>query len=137
MSLPKPELHTFYDEKKEERIFYCCEQLAFDIDGDVLVVVPPLFLSDGLSIPRWARSVFSQSPSYIYAGIAHDYCYRILPHKMTRKQADKLFLKLMRGYGVGFWTRRAIYRAVRIGARKSWRVKFPQFASNNHHEGND
>jgi len=136
MSLPKPELHTYFDEEEQERIFYSCEQLAFDIDGDVLVVVPPLFLSDGLSIPRLFRSVFSKSPSYIYAGIAHDYTYRILPHKMTRKQADLLFLKLMRGYGVGFWTRRAIYRAVRIGARKSWRVKFPRFSSNNHHESN-
>jgi len=135
MNLPSPELHTYYDGEKRERVFYACEQLAFDMDGDVLVVVPPLFLSDGLSIPRLFRSVFSKSPSYIAAGIAHDYTYRILPHKMTRKQADKLFLKLMRGYGVGFWTRRAIYRAVRIGARKSWRVKFPQFASNNHHEG--
>jgi len=135
MSLPKPELHTYFDEEEQERIFYSCEPLVFDIDGDVLVVVPPLFRSDGLSIPRWARSVFSQSPSYIYAGIAHDWCYRILPHKMTRKQADLLFLKLMRGYGVGFWTRRAIYRAVRIGARKNWRVKFPRYAANNHHEG--
>jgi len=137
MSLPKPELHTYFDEEEQERIFYCCEQLAFDIDGDVLVVVPPLFRSDGLSIPRLFRSVFSKSPSYIYAGIAHDYTYRILPHKMTRKQADLLFLKLMRGYGVNWWTRRAIFRAVRIGARKSWRVKFPRYSSNNHHEGND
>ena len=136
MSLPEPELHTYFDEEAGERIYYSCEQLAFDMDGDVLVVVPPLFLSDGLSIPRLFRSVFSKSPSYIYAGIAHDYTYRILPHKMTRKQADKLFLQLMKGYKVGFWTRRAIYRAVRIGARKSWRVKFPRFSSNNHHESN-
>ena len=105
MSLPRPTLHTYFDEDAGERIFYSCEQLAFDIDGDELVVVPPLFLSDGLSIPRLFRSIFSKSPSYIYAGIAHDWCYRILPHSMTRKQADKLFLKLMRGYGVGFWTR--------------------------------
>ena len=136
MSLPSPELHTYYDGEKRERVFYSCEQLAFDMDGDVLVVVPPLFLSDGLSIPRLFRSIFSKSPSYIYAGIAHDYCYRILPHSMTRKQADKLFLQLMKGYGVGWWTRRSIYRAVRIGAKKNWRVIHPQFASNNHHEGN-
>ena len=135
MNLPSPTLHTYFDEEAGERIYYSCEQLAFDMDGDVLVVVPPLFLSDGLSVPRLFRSVFSKSPSYIYAGIAHDYTYRILPHKMTRKQADVLFCKLMRGYGVGFWTRRAIYRAVRIGACKSWRVKFPRYAANNHHEG--
>ena len=135
MNLPKPELHTYFDEEEGERIYYSCSQLAFDMDGDVLVVVPALFLSDGLSIPRLFRSIFSKSPSYIYAGIAHDWCYRILPHSMTRKQADVLFLKLMRGYNVNWWTRRAIYTAVRIGARKSWRVKFPRYSSNNHHEG--
>ena len=135
MSLPKPELHTYFDEEAGERIYYSCEALVFDMDG-VACLVPKLFLSDGLSIPRLFRSIFSKSPSYIYAGIAHDYCYRILPHKMTRKQADKLFLKIMEGYGVGLFTRRAIYRAVRIGARKSWRVKFPKYSSNNHHEGN-
>jgi len=134
MSLPKPELHTYFDEEEGERIYYSCEQLAFDMDGDVLVIVPPLFCSDGLSIPRWARSLFSKNPSWIGAGIAHDYCYRILPNKMTRKQADKLFLKIMKGYGVGFFTRRAIYRAVRLGARSNWRVKHPQFAQTNHHD---
>jgi hypothetical protein len=134
MNLPKPELHTFFDEEAGERIYYSCEQMAFDIDGDVLVIVPPLFCSDGLSIPRWARSLFSKNPSWIGAGIAHDYTYRILPHKMTRKQADVLFCKLMRGYGVGFFTRRAIYRAVRLGAKKNWRARFPQFAKNNHHD---
>ena len=134
MSLPKPELHTYFDEEEGVRLYYSCEQMAFDIDGDVLVVVPPLFLSDGLSIPRLFRSIFSKSPSYIFAGIAHDYTYRILPHKMTRKQADVLFCKLMKGYGVGFFTRRAIYRAVRLGARKNWRVKHPQFAKDNHHD---
>jgi len=133
MSLPKPELHTIYDEEEGVRLYYSCEPLVFDMGGDACLV-PPLFLSDGLSIPRLFRSIFSKSPSYIYAGIAHDYCYRILPKKMTRKQADKLFLKLMKGYGVGFFTRRAIYRAVRLGARKSWRVKRPQFAKDNHHD---
>ena len=132
-NLPKPELHTYFDEGAGERVYYSCSQMAFDVDGDVLVVVPPLFISDGLSIPRMFRSIFSKSPSYIYAGIAHDYAYRILPHKMTRKQADKLFLKLMKGYGVG-WSRRLIYRAVRMGAKKNWRVKHPQFATDTHHD---
>ena len=133
MSLPKPELHTYFDEEEGERLYYSCEQMAFDMNGDACLV-PPLFLSDGLSIPRLFRSIFSKSPSYIYAGIAHDYTYRILPHSMTRKQADKLFLKIMKGYKVGFWTRRAIYRAVRIGAKKNWKARFPQFATDNHHE---
>jgi hypothetical protein len=133
MNLPEPELNTYYDGEKRERVFYACEPMAFD-NGHTLVVVPKRFISDGLSIPKLFQSLFSKSPSYIYAGILHDYTYRILPNPLTRKQADKLFLCWMKAYGVGFFTRRAIYRAVRLGARKSWRVNHPQFSPNNPHE---
>ena len=52
--------------------------MAFD-NGDSLVVVPSNFISDGLSIPRIFQSVFSKSPSYIFAGILHDWLYKIRP----------------------------------------------------------
>jgi len=133
MNLPEPELNTYYDGDKRERVFYACEPMAFD-DGEHLIIVPKLFISDGLSIPKFFQNVFSKSPHYIYAGILHDYTYRILPNPLTRKQADKLFLRWMKAYGVGFFARRAIYRAVRIGARKNWRVTYPQFSPNNPHE---
>jgi hypothetical protein len=85
MSLPKPELHTFYDEEEGVRLYYSCEQMAFDIDGDACLV-PPLFLSDGLSIPRLFRSIFSKSPSLqthegIRCGILHTQGY--LPCRET------------------------------------------------------
>ena len=128
MNLPKPTLHTYFDEEAGERLYYSCEQMVFDGDTDSWVCVPRLFLSDGLSIPRMFRSIFSKSPSYIYCGVAHDYCYRITTKKMTRKEADKFFLYLMKQYGVSWLTRKLFYRAVRIGAKKNWKARYPQFA---------
>jgi len=133
MKLPQPELHTYFDEKLGERVYYACEPMAFD-NGDSLVVVPSNFISDGLSIPRIFQSVFSKSPSYIFAGILHDWLYKIRPCKMTRKQADKLFLAWMKLYGVGWFTRHTIFRSVRIGGRRSWRRTFPRFKTNTHHD---
>lgn len=67
------------------------------------------------------QNVFSKSPHYIYAGILHDYGYRLdFPHPMSRKEVDKLFLHYMKLYGVGWFTRHMIYRAVRVGGWMSY-----------------
>jgi hypothetical protein len=134
MKPPRPELHTYFDKEQGERVFYACEQLEFD-NGEVLVVIPKLFISDGLSIPRIFQNVISKSPFFIYAGILHDYLYKVNPCKqMKRKQADKLFLAWMKIYGVGWIKRHTIYRSVRIGGRGSWKKKFAKFATNKHHD---
>lgn len=39
MSLPKPELHTYFDEEEGVRLYYSCEQMAFDMDGDACLVL--------------------------------------------------------------------------------------------------
>lgn len=125
MSLPKPVLHT--DFIGDERMYWSTLPMVFD-SKDELIVIPPLFLTDGLSIPRLFRSIFSKSPSYIYAGIVHDWLYKSGVQEVTRKQADKIFLYWMKAYGVGWLTRRTIYRAVRLGARRSWKVRPPTYA---------
>ena len=127
MNTPTPELQTYYDQTDKERIFYSRTKMVFD-NGDIAITVPAGFLSDGLSIPRIFRSIFSKAPSYIYAGILHDYTYRQLPNNMTRKESDKLFKCWLKAYKCGAASRRAIYWAVRIGARKNWRARKPAFA---------
>jgi len=129
MKPPSPQLHTDYIDGV--RAYWSCEPMAFD-NGVNMVVVPANFISDGLSIPRIFQGIFSKSPSYIYAGMLHDFLYRIRPCKMTRKQCDKLFRVWMKAYNVGAVKRSIIYRAVRIGGRKSWRKQFPQYAPKHH-----
>ena len=133
MSLPNPELHTYFDEEQGERLYYSCEQMAFDGCGR-LILIPERFLSDGFSIPKLWRGFFSKAPRFIGAGIIHDWLYKIQPIKITRRQADRIFLYWMKQYGVSPTRRRLIYWAVRVGARKSWRIRHPQFATDNHHD---
>ena len=63
------------------------------------------------------------------AAFAHDWLYKIQPDKVTRKQADKIFLHWMKAYGVSRTRRNLMYWAVRAGSRKVWRVRHPSYAT--------
>ena len=129
MNVPRPPLHTDYL-GGDERLFWACEDMVF---GEV--TVPANFLSDGLSIPSVFHSFFAggKSPRYIPTGMLHDYLYKINEFpEMTRKQADKIFLIWLKRYRVKFLTRHIIHKAVRVGARKSWKVREPTFYQGDH-----
>ena len=130
-NLPDPILHTFYDDELGERLYWADEQLAFD-GGGRLIVIPERFLSDGFSIPKMWRGFFAKAPRYIMAAFAHDWLYKIQPDKVTRKQADKLFLYWMKAYKVSRTRRTLMYLAVRAGSRKVWRVRPPSYATTDH-----
>ena len=140
MTPPNPDLHTFYDNELGERVFYSCDPIAYDV-GDHLIIVPELFLSDGLSIPSAARPLINtpKAPEWIGAGVLHDWLYSNCDtpahQKITRKMADVIFLLAMKHlYGVGAIKRRIIYWAVRTFGRLAFRKKSPKFATNNHHD---
>jgi hypothetical protein len=106
------------------RHFWSLSDLTFSDHSGAQVTIKAGFLSDGLSIPKVFQSIFSKSPYYIFAGIIHDFGYRRdFPHKMSRKNVDRLFLYYMKKYGVGFLARHTIYRAVRLGAFKNWKAR--------------
>ena len=130
-NLPDPILHTFYDDELGERLYWADEQLAFD-GGGRLIVIPEPFLSGGFSIPKMWRGFFAKAPRYIMAAFAHDWLYKIQPDKVTRKQADKIFLHWMKAYGVSRTRRNLMYWAVRAGSRKVWRVRYPSYATTDH-----
>ena len=85
------------------------------------------FVTDLASVPR---AVFwrSKSGTYNEAAVLHDACYAgavdIVPVPQTplnRGEADGLFQDAMAALGVGWWTRRMLYTAVRLGGWRSWR----------------
>ena len=131
MNLPNPELHTYYDDELQERLYWAAEQLAFD-GGGRLIVIPEKFLSDGYSIPKMWRSFFAQAPPEIMAAFAHDWLYKIQPDNVTRKQADDVFLYWMKAYGVSRTRRTLMYLAVRAASRRVWRVRPPSYATSDH-----
>jgi hypothetical protein len=88
------------------------------------VLIPALFLHDGASIPKVFQSMFSKTGKYLFAAVIHDWMYKSdCTQKMTRKDADILFLHYMKSYGVGWFTRYAIFQAVRVGGWGSWNKK--------------
>lgn len=86
------------------------------------------FFCDLASIPRLFWRIFPPAGKYTAAAIVHDFLYwnqataenatnNIL---ITRDDADATFLEAMEALGVGWFTRKTIYRAVRIGGSSSW-----------------
>jgi hypothetical protein len=102
-------------------------QRAQDVGGQkTRYVVPEGFVTDLASIPSF---IFwrSKSGNYNEAAVLHDACYAgtvtITPPAapLTRGEADGLFQDAMAALGVGWWTRRVLYRSVRLGGWRSWR----------------
>lgn len=87
----------------------------FEYVGSVRILVPAGFVTDGASIPRIFWSIMGPFGSYFDAAIVHDYLYSEHNQIFARAECDKILLEAMAASGVGWLTRRVIYRAVRIG----------------------
>ena len=93
-----------------------------------VVKVPKDFISDGASVPRPFWSIFSPfNGDYFEAALIHDYLYSKASTEkhpdLTRKEADLIFMDAMYDLGVGWWSRHAIHRAVRLGGWASYKKK--------------
>jgi hypothetical protein len=92
-------------------------------------LVPKGFKTDFASIPRIFHSLFPKNGKHDAAAIVHDYLYAHKPlvlnkdmqySRISRKDADGIFLKIMKELGVGLIRRRMMYRAVRVGGVCAW-----------------
>ncbi|MEH0008068.1 MAG: DUF1353 domain-containing protein [Flavobacteriales bacterium] len=84
------------------------------------IEVPKGYITDLASVPRAFWCFFPPSGAYLEAAVVHDYCYTNLTQAMTKKQADKLFLKNMKKLGTGRCKRFIMYVAVRLFGRGNW-----------------
>lgn len=109
------------------------------------IVVPKGFVFDGASIPRIAWSVTGVTPfsnEIICAAVVHDYLYTNFKflavdgevEKVTRKEADQVFLRIMKYQGhLGMVKRNVFYRSVRMcggfhkGNEKDVEIGFSKF----------
>ena len=86
------------------------------------IEVPTGFLTDGASVPRIFWNIFSPFGNYFPAALIHDYLYsKSSTWLITRAEVDEIFLDAMKDVGVGWITRRTIYRAVRLGGWASYK----------------
>lgn len=93
-------------------------------DG-IIYEVPVGYLTDGASIPRWASLFTPIVGEYDWAAVLHDWLYST--GTLSRKASDDLFLEAMWSTKVSWYTRRKMYRAVRLFGWHPW----------NRHRAND
>ena len=88
-----------------------------------LLEVPIGFITDLASVPRYLWLTFPPSGLHNGAAILHDYLYsKFCRYKdITREEADKIFLELMKELGVPAWKRYAMYYAVRLFGKSHFR----------------
>ena len=79
-------------------------------------VVPKGYKTDFASIPSVFQPVFEKLGRHNNAAILHDYLYDhgYSKYKLTRKEADKIFLDEMQILGVSKIKRKSMYYAVRM-----------------------
>lgn len=74
--------------------------------------------TDLASIPRGLWNVLPPIGDYDWAAVIHDALYT--DQRVTRARADAILLEAMEATHVGWFTRRTIYAAVRIGGGGVW-----------------
>jgi hypothetical protein len=84
-----------------------------------MITVPTGFETDFASVPRLFWRLIPPWGRYSAAAVVHDYLYATA--SVTRYEADRIFLDLMKRLGVPLWKRRLMYRAVRLGGWISWK----------------
>ena len=139
MTLHQPLIIPISEDEYELVQRYTYEWKLYDKPLQYLKV-PEGFIYDGASVPRWLWSISGIRPDGLNraASLLHDYLYSrkgILPkmshmkytdkwvpadHVWDRKEADRLFCRLLREAGVSKVKRLIAYGAVRIFGGSSW-----------------
>ena len=105
--------------------------LVYETMRGEYITVPCGFITDLASIPRMLRALIPVNGYHRAGAAVHDFLYKEGGYPLTgseqsyqplsRKRCDKIFLEAMKESGVSRWKRKAMYRAVRIGAGGVWK----------------
>lgn len=82
------------------------------------IVVPPGFETDFASVPRIPVAWLVAGDTAVAPATLHDWAYTL--QFCSRDEADELFREAMEVQGVGWFKRRAMYRAVRWFGASAW-----------------
>lgn len=100
---------------------------------DLTLHIPAGFRWDGASVPHWVRSIIDNDDCGVAGGLSHDFLYlyggrpplgAIVPYSrsVTRAEADRLFLDVMKQEGVPWRIRWPAYYAVKAFGWRFWRA---------------
>jgi hypothetical protein len=80
-----------------------------------VIVVPKGFKTDYASVPRIFRNIINSYGKHGRGAVVHDWLYsNQCKIDITREEADKIFLEIMKECGVGSIKRNLMYRMVRM-----------------------
>lgn len=107
------------DEPIDGKWFITLDSFWYISKDNIGYQVPRDLYTDFASIPRAFRGLISRTGRHGKAAVLHDFlCGH---YKVTRKEADQIFLEAMKTLGVGWLKRRTMYfgvRAYSIASRK-------------------
>jgi hypothetical protein len=83
-----------------------------------LVLIPAGFETDFASVPRFFWRIVPPWGKYSPAAVVHDFLYAT--GVVSRRRADKIFLRAMCQLDVAWWRRQLMYRAVRAFGWIPW-----------------
>ncbi|MHB0817717.1 DUF1353 domain-containing protein [Stutzerimonas stutzeri] len=86
-----------------------------------LVIVPVGYRTDLASVPRLAWRIVPRD--HVQArrpAVVHDFIYTHLPHRFTKREADKIFHAALLEEGMSKALAWLMHLAVRIGGRGNW-----------------
>ena len=86
---------------------------------DHTFVIDAGFVTDFASVPRVPIAFTLFAGKAKKSAVLHDWLYTTKP--FSRLEADNAFLCAMESEGLGWFTRHAMYRGVRIGGGSYWR----------------
>lgn len=106
-------IFAYWSDRKRKIIFRLLQGVTVEN-----YYIPAEYETDFATVPRLFFTIVPTIGRHNVAALLHDYLYdnRI----GSRKQADKLFLKVMLSYEVPKWQAFLMYFAVRVGGRKWW-----------------
>lgn len=119
MSFFRP-LRLEYLDGRRWRLF---ESFGYSTRSGRRITVPKGFNTDFASVPRMFWRIFpptGEGVPYGKAAVIHDFLYAT--NGLSREAADRIFLEAMTDLKVGWFTRRTLWLAVRLGGWAAWNV---------------
>jgi hypothetical protein len=97
--------------------------MAVYIEG---IYIPMGFEWNGASIPRFLWPILGSpfAPEMMVASLVHDYLYSKVSagYIISRREADKIFRKLLMANGMDEETAETLYTGVRVGGRSHYQT---------------
>lgn len=104
----------YLDEPIDGKWFEVVEPFLYKSEKGIYYSISRKTKTDFASVPRGFRWLISRVGKYGKAAVLHDWlCGH---YKVSRKEADQLFLEAMKLLGVSWWKRRTMYSSVRLYA---------------------